>query len=324
LLCDSEIIIRKCSQTNTRKNQEYYHLLATFGQQFKLKGTTVKRLIINADDFGLHPAVNSAVIKGHVSGCITSTSLMPCAAAFQEAVCLACENPSLGVGIHLTLVGERPVADPARVPSLVDAEGRFRTQYPQFLAQFLQGRVNLAQVRHELTAQLNKAIASGVKITHIDSHQHLHVLPGIIDIVLDIAAEYGVKALRIPAEPLTFTGGYPSAVGRILGRTGLTSLATMAKRKARRRGFKFPDHFYGMLAGGNMREEYLLNIINQLPPGSSEIMVHPGSDDTLLRATYGWPSNWQKELAAVTSTRVLAVLSEQQIEMISFKELVDG
>ena len=289
-----------------------------------MKKTIGRQLIVNADDFGLHSAVNRAIIKGHVAGCITSASLMTGGAAFSEAVALASGHPSLGVGVHLTLVGEKPVLDPARIPSLVDGEGRFPAQYPQFILRYMRRRINLTEVQEELAAQLDKAVSCGVAVTHLDSHQHLHVLPGIIDIVLAIAAKYNVKAVRIPAEPLLFTGGHPFTLGRITGRTGLSLVAVAARRKAQRLKFSVPDHFFGMLAGGNMQAEYLLNIINRLPIGVSEIMVHPGDDEAALTDAYGWPYHWQAELAAVTSARVLDRISELKIKLVSFRELENG
>lgn len=285
---------------------------------------TMKRLIVNADDFGLHQAINRGIIHGHAAGCITSTTVMPGAPAFDDAVELAARHPGLGVGVHLTLVGEKPVAGAAAVPTLVDAAGRFPASYPQFLTRLLQGRVNLAEVRLELTAQVERAVAAGIHITHLDSHQHLHVFPGIIDIVLDIAVSHGIKAIRIPDESMVFTGGYPFTVGRLLGRTGLSSLARLARRKAAKRAVAVPDHFFGMLAGGNMQEQYLQTIIAGLPDGTSEIMIHPGADDAELSLAQGWSYNWQAELSAVTSPAVQRLLAQGGIQIVSFRELEHG
>jgi len=285
----------------------------------------VRKLIINADDFGLHPAVNNAVIEGHVSGCITSASLMPGGAAFAGAVDLTAKYPDLGVGVHLTLVGgEKPVSDPALVPSLVDEGGRFVNNYLQFFARFFTGKVSLSEVRLELTAQLDKVSDFGIVPTHVDSHQHLHALPQISDIVLDLAENHGIRALRIPDEALLFIGGYPCTPGRLMGRTALTLLAASVRRKAKRRRFAVPDFFFGMLAGGNMQEQYLLKIIEQLPQGISEIMVHPGSDDAALGEAYHWPLHWQCELSALTSAAVLDRLTALNINLVSFKELTNG
>jgi hopanoid biosynthesis associated protein HpnK len=284
----------------------------------------VKLLIVNADDFGLHTAVNEGIITGHNKGCITSTSIMASGRAFDDAVSKAAANPSLGLGVHLTLVAERPVAQPETVPSLVDREGLFAASYPRFINKYLQGKVALADIRRELAAQVEKVIATGLTITHLDSHQHLHVLPGVIDTVLDIAVHYKIKALRIPAEGLLFTGGFPFTAGRIIGRSGLSCLASVARRKAKNRGLMTPNFFFGMLAGGNMQEEYLMNILKKLPTGVSEIMVHPGNDSSLLSRFFGWEYHWQDELAAVTSSSVLSLLAENNIKLVTFRELENG
>jgi len=281
----------------------------------------MRKLIVNADDFGRHPAVNRAVIQGHAAGCITSATLMPGAAAFADAVEKAAAYPDLGVGIHFTLIGEKPVAPPEEVPSLVDRQGRLWQEYPQFLARFLRGKIRLSDVRKELTAQLEKMIAHGMAVTHIDSHQHLHVLPGVIDIVLDLAVQHNVRAVRIPAVPLGFSGGYPPRVGQLIGRSGLLFLAKVAQYKAKRRGISSPDHFYGIVAGGSLQEDCLLDIIRELPAGVSEVMVHPGDDDQVLRAECGWAHPFQEELTAVTSMKVLSEIKAKNIKLVSFKEL---
>lgn len=282
----------------------------------------MRRLIINADDFGRHLSVNKAIIQGHVSGCITSASLMPSGVAFQDAIEKAASCPGLGVGVHFTLIGEKPILSPTMIPSLVDSEGCLVKQYPQFVARFLQGRIKLSEVRAELTAQVNKVVANGIRVTHVDSHQHLHILPGIIDIVLDIAAQYNINALRIPAVPIGFTGGYPYKFSQFIGRSGLVLLSKLAKYKAKRRGFKIPDHFFGIVAGGSMREECLLNIIKKLPNGVSEIMFHPGDDDIAISADCGWSHHFQEELTAVSNVQVPKLLSEQKILLASFRDIM--
>lgn len=284
----------------------------------------MKQLIINADDFGLHEAVNQGIIAGYRQGCITSTSLMPGGQAFDQAVSLAKQNPGLRVGVHLTLVADKPVIDPGEIPSLVDRKGKFIEQYPQFILSYVSGKICDAEIRRELFAQVQKAVATGIPITHLDSHQHLHVLPGILSIVIDIAKQFNIRAIRIPDEPYFFLGGYPFTAFRIAGRCGLTFLARMARRKIIRQGFAVPDHFYGMLAGGNMREKYLHNIITQLPDGNSEIMMHPGDNNNILKRVYTWGYSWQEELAAVKSMDTKKRLEEKRVNLISFKELTYG
>ncbi len=281
----------------------------------------MKKLIVNADDFGRHISVNRAIIQGYETGCITSASLMPGGEAFDDAVAKAAAHPDLGIGVHLTLIGEKPVLDPAKIPSLVDEKGRLFQEYPQFLPRFLRSQIKLEDVRKELTAQMEKIAASGLPITHIDSHQHLHVLPGVIDIVLDLAEQHNITALRTPVVPLSFTGGYPQQFGQFIKRAGLVFLARLARAKARKRGFRIPDHFFGIVAGGSLREACMVDIVRNLPDGVSEVMVHPGDDDQVLGTECGWSHPFEEELEAVLSAQVLTLIREKGIQLVSFKEV---
>ena len=282
-----------------------------------------RRIIINADDFGLHPAVNQGIIDGFCNGCITSTSIMPGGAAFDEAVKLASSHSKLGIGVHLMLVGGRTVCKPVEIPTLTDAQGNLSLDYRVFLNGYFTGKINKQEIRRELTAQVARVAKTGLPISHLDSHQHMHIVPGIIDIVLDIAKQFAIPAIRIPSEPLLFAGGYPLQCSRFIARTGLSVLSEFAARKVRQRGLRAPDHFFGMLAGGNLQLEYLLAIIRQLPSGISEIMMHPGVNDPLLKKIYPWGYHWQDELQAVTSVHVRSCLQEKKVKLISFRELCD-
>lgn len=281
----------------------------------------MKQLIINADDFGLHETVNLGIIHGFTSGFITSTTIMASGKAFEHAAMLAAANKQLGIGVHLTLVGEKPVCNPENVKSLVDSEGCLSPQYPRFLLRYMLGSIELADIRRELTAQVQKVVDSGIHITHLDSHQHMHIVPGIINITIDIAKEFGIKAVRIPAEPYFFLGGYPCTPMRVVARTGLTFLAQLAARKVKKHKLAMPEHFFGMLAGGNMREEFLSTIIDALPEGITEIMMHPGTNNEILNKDYNWNYHGQEELAAVTSDNVRHRIADRKIKLISFRDL---
>lgn len=283
----------------------------------------MKKLIINADDFGLHKNVNGGIINGYQEGCITSTSIMPGGRAFEQAVSLAAGCPELGVGVHLTLVAEKTVVDPSKVKTLVDSYGLLPAGYSEFMNKYILGKLDFSEIKTELDAQIAKVFKTGIKITHLDSHQHLHVLPGILDIVIDLSRKYNISALRIPCEPHFFIGGYPAKFGRMVSRMGLSYLAQRAKIKARKQGLITPDHFFGMLAGGNMRQDYLLNIVDNLPEGVSEIMVHPGNDDIELGKSFTWQYHWQQELTAVKSLELKTHLADNKIKLISFRELAN-
>jgi len=282
----------------------------------------VKNLIINADDFGLAEDVNQAIIQGHQSGCITSTSLMPTGAAVEGAVQLAKDVPTLGVGVHLTLVAEKPVLSPDKVPSLVDENGYFFADHMVFIKKYLCGNIDMAELRLECEAQIERVESFGIVPTHLDSHQHLHVLPKIMSLCLDLAKRHHIEKMRIPAEGYTFSGGYPATKGRMLAKCGLTFLAERARLKAKQAKIAVPDHFFGMVAGGHMQECYLQNILAALPTGTSEIMMHPGLHSELLAKQYTWQYHWTDEYNAVTSANVLQYIKENHVNLISFKELV--
>ena len=283
----------------------------------------MKRLIVNADDFGLHTEVNKAVIKGYQAGCIRSTSLMPTGAAVEEACELARKNPGLGVGIHLTLVAERPLLPPDKVPTLVGADGRLFRNHVEFIKNFCLGKIDKEQLYAECDAQISKAVSLGLNITHIDSHQHLHVLPGVAAICRDLARKYGVTKMRFPGEGYGFIGGYSTELFRFVARCGLTLCADMARYKSKCYNIGMPGHFFGMLAGENMQEEYFMNILRSLPDGVSEIMVHPGADNKALDSCYDWQYHWEDELATVISPQVMRYIKDNDIKLISFKELLN-
>ena len=282
----------------------------------------MKQLIVNADDFGLHPLINAGIIKGHQEGFITSTSLMPSAPCWQEAVRLAKENPRLGIGVHLTLVGGVPSVLPKeKVSSLLDDDGLFLPDYVAFAKRYYSGAVRRSELEAELRAQLERALSCGVNITHIDSHQHTHVLPGINSLVLKLSNEYNIIRVRIPKEGYFFTGGFQTGVGRLIGRSGLSFCADMAALRAYSLGLRHPQHFYGMLAGGHLNAQLIANILRQLPEGVSEIMTHPGLDSVALGEAFSWQYHWREELDAYLDAGNKALLKELGIEPVSFAAL---
>lgn len=282
----------------------------------------MKQLIVNADDFGLHPLINAGIIKGHQEGFITSTSLMPSAPCWQEAVRLAKENPRLGIGVHLTLVGGVPSVLPKeQVSSLLEDDGLFLPDYVAFAKRYYSGAVKKAELEAELRAQLERALSCGVNITHIDSHQHTHVLPGINSLVLKLSNEYNIIRVRIPKEGYLFTGGFQTGVGRLIGRSGLSFCADMAALRADSLGLRHPQHFYGMLAGGHLNAQLIANILRQLPEGVSEIMTHPGLDSAALGKAFSWQYHWREELDAYLDAGNKALLKELGIEPVSFAAL---
>lgn len=279
----------------------------------------MKRIIVNADDFGRHELINRAVERAFNSGCLKSATIMAGGAAVEDAVKLAKKISGLGVGIHFTLANGNPILPPNEIPSLVTEEGIFHADYVKFLKRYLSGKISLAEVRSELAAQLEKIFRAGLTPTHIDSHQHLHHVPGIVEIVLDLAAASGIKAMRV-ANTKLFDGELDS-IGKFVGRLGLGSLAKFAAHAAHKRNFATPEHFAGIVAGESVSENFMLKLIENLRDGTTEVMLHPGTDNKILQYFCEWDHDFEEELAAVTSPRVLNLLAEKNISAINFADL---
>ena len=243
-------------------------------------------------------------------------------AAFAEAVELARRTPALGMGIHFTLVNARPVLPAAEIPSLVDpATGELYPDHGAFVKRFLTGKIRLQDVKRECTAQLDRFLDTGLVPTHADSHQHMHVLPGIIDIILDLCLDHGIPAVRIPSIPVSLLATRPSNLGEQVGRTGLHVLAERARKKARALGIQAPGHFGGIVAGEAVDKKALRTILLNLREGTTEVMLHPGTSNEILIPATQWDHDFEGELDAVTDDGILQLVQEQKITVQNFRDL---
>lgn len=279
----------------------------------------MKRLIINADDFGRHELINEAVEQAVETGILRSATLMPGGRAFDSAVEIGRRHPELGVGIHFTLVNGYPILPPAEIPSLVTEEGVFVDDHTAFVKKLIAGQVNMQEVRAELGAQLEKMQATGLVLTHADSHQHMHTLPGVINVVLDLVQQAGIRAVRLPKTPI-FSGEF-GGIGQMIGRMGLSTLAAMAGHKAKGRGLASPEHFAGIVAGEAVSEQFLAEIVQKLQSGTTEVMMHPGTDNGRLVVETGWDHDFQAELTAMVSPKVKGLIEDHQVELGNFASL---
>lgn len=276
----------------------------------------MKNIIVNADDFGRHALINRAVEFAFDKGCLKSATLMAGGIAFEDAVGLAKRLGGLGVGIHFTLTNGNPILPPKEIPSLVTEEGIFHADYVTFLKKYFSGKISLAEVRSELAAQLCKVRRADLTLTHVDSHQHVHHVPGIVEIVLDLAEAAGIRSMRV-ADTKIFDGKLDS-LGKFVGRLGLGSLAKFTAHAAHKRHFSTPEHFAGIVAGESVDEAFILRLIDTCNDGTTEIMLHPGTNNQTLRDFCQWNHDFEAELNAVTSPRVLNALNEKNIRAVNF------
>jgi chitin disaccharide deacetylase len=285
-----------------------------------------KRLIVSADDFGMSPGINAGIARAHRDGILTDASLMVNGAAFDEAVRLAKEMPSLSVGLHLVLVQGRASAPAAAIPALVDASGFFaNAPIASGLRYFFQPGVR-RQLETEIRAQLEKFRASGLELSHVDGHLNVHMHPAVLPILLDLAPAMDIGAVRLSREPLLAALRFDRRhlLRKSFEATVFHALSAHAIDKLDARSIGYPRRMYGLHQTGHVTEEYLLHVIARLPDGVSEIYCHAGVvDDEAAR----WrPADYRsdEELRALTSARVRESLRDNEVELTSYRHLGSG
>lgn len=280
-----------------------------------------KQLIINADDFGIHPAVNEAVRKAATEGILTSTSLMAGGDAFDEAVEMARSMPSLGIGIHLTLVGGiKPVLPPSEVPSLTWDNGVFCHDYGKLIVRDLEGKILLSEVYAEWDAQIQKIMNTGLPVTHMDGHQHMHMWPHFYPIARDLAKKYHISCMRVPDEDVLF-GMKEGHIIRWAAKNGLSLLSRMHRPDLKKNHIRTNDHFFGMLYGGHLSPERFAEFILQTKPGITEIMCHPSADTRAMEDTFHWGYHGEDELAGLLADINRELIAKKQISLISYRDV---
>lgn len=278
-----------------------------------------RRLIVNADDFGASEEVNEAVVRAFKEGVLTSTSLMVTGAAAEHAVRLAKENPGLAVGIHLVTVVGRSVLPHSDIPSLVDHNGNFSNNpIAAGLKYFFSPRAR-RELRKELAAQFEKFHSTGLQLSHIDGHLHLHVHPVTFNAALDLGAKYGCRHMRVPVEErgLALQFDRMSSIRKTTHALLFGGLGRYMKKKLLARGFTFPVRVYGNLQTGRMSERYFLYALDNLAADTSEIYFHPAvyADDKSLNSDECQASI---EFEALTSARVKDRIQTLGISLINY------
>jgi hopanoid biosynthesis associated protein HpnK len=283
----------------------------------------VKTVIFTADDFGMSPALNGAVVLAHRQGMLRCASLMVTGPAVEQAVALARDLPELCLGVHLTLIQGRSVLPPKDIPHLVDSQGNFFNNPVQAGWRYYWQKDLLPEIRRELAAQIEAALAWGLEVWFLNSHVNLHLHPGIFPVVVELAKEYGIPALRLPQEDwrTAISLDAHGFLAKIAQGLIFAQLCRRARRLSEAAGLLYNDHLFGLLNDGRMTENYLLDLVPHLQPGVTEIYLHPGlyGDAELTR----WAPQYrrQEELAALLSHRVRESLAVAAVEVSDFREM---
>ena len=289
----------------------------------------MRRLIVNADDFGFTRGVNRAIVEAHTRGVVTSSTLMPNGPAFVEAAELARTVPRLSVGCHVVLIDGEPVLGAEQIPSLTARvpAARFRDGLKTFAARALAGRMDAGQIAAEAEAQIRKIQAAGIVVSHFDTHKHTHLFPKILRPLLGAAAACGVRAVRNPFGPRL-----PLRSNQLLARPGLWTryaevrvlrgFAGRFRETVRREGFLTPDGTLGIEVTGALDETLFHAIARSIPEGTWEFVCHPGYNDADLQsARTRLRQSRETELHVLTLAAARTVLSEEGIELISYQDL---
>lgn len=282
----------------------------------------MKYLIVNADDFGLTEGVNRAIREAHQTGLLTSATLMANMPAFADAVGLAHSLPALGVGLHFNITQGHPVADPALVRSLLNEQGEFLGTTTALAKRALTGQLVKREIATELRAQIEKAHAAGISLTHIDSHKHAHLLPPVFGMVAELASEYGIRAIRLTRERPRLTFNSPKQLKQASVALALARLSQFNAPKLDAVGLHSTDHFLGVAETGFWTQAWLLDKLAHLPAGSTELMCHPGYDDQALGGSQTrLRASRQVELQCLTDPAVIAAVRQHQVELRHFGQL---
>jgi chitin disaccharide deacetylase len=268
-----------------------------------------KQLVVNADDFGFTPDVNEGITQAHREGILTSTTLMANGEAFDNAMALARETPTLDIGCHLVLVGGRSLVSGNRLPETPGA----------LLAAIARRQI---PVYRELRAQIERIAGAGIQPTHLDTHKHTHLVPPVLEAVARLAEEFGIGWVRRPFDfPLT-AGHAAVPFLKQLTSSALGFARPRFHRVLEAHHCRTTDHFAGFRITGRLRTPELVELLRALPEGSTELMCHPGRcGDALRRAGTRLKESRQEELEALTAPEVREAINRAGIELLNYRRL---
>jgi chitin disaccharide deacetylase len=289
----------------------------------------LRRLIVNADDFGFTEGVNRAIVEAHTRGIVTSSTLMANGLAFAAAAQLAKTVPRLSVGCHVVLIDGDPVLGSRELPSLIANNGaRFRDGLKTFAARAVSGRLRPEQIEAEAVAQIRKIQSTGIVVSHVDTHKHTHLFPHVLRPILRAASRCGIRAIRNPFGPR-----FPLRSSQLLARPSLWKryaevrvlqrFAGKFREAVAHDGFVTPDGTLGIEVTGALDETLFRAISQSIPEGTWEFVCHPGYNDADLRALKTrLHQSRETELRVLTLPTARESLARENIELISYRELL--
>jgi hopanoid biosynthesis associated protein HpnK len=284
-------------------------------------GAAMVQIIMNADDFGDSAAINTAIIQAHRQGVLTSASLMVTGPAAAEAVALARQAPDLAVGLHLVVACGKSALPPDRIPHLVDHEGFFPNDPLRAGLRYYFSRSAQAELAAELEAQFERFAATGLGLSHVDGHLHMHLHPTVLRLLLPLAKQYGARGLRLPRDDLWFSIAHERqrAAVKAVWAIVFGLLARYCMRQLDGHPLAVAHRVYGLMQTGQMNERYVLEVLRKLQVPTVELYFHP-STHTEDGASGPNPS----DLATLLSPAVRSVIQERGLCLATYPALVTG
>jgi hopanoid biosynthesis associated protein HpnK len=280
-----------------------------------------KQLIITSDDFGLSKGVNKAVEKAWQEGILTCASIMPGGAAFDDAVAIARRNPGLQVGLHLTLVQGTSVLPASQIPGLVDDSGCFSDNPVTAGMRYFFDKSLYKPILREIEAQIQRVVDAGIALSHLDGHLNIHLHPTVFNFLTELMPRYGISSFRLSRERLGHNLRFDRErrFGKTVERVIFGALSAHARPYLDRLGIRYAAEVKGVLNSGRMTEGYILDILDGLKDGLTEIYFHPGilPDPEISRRMPDYRHG--EELAAITSPVVRERLKELQITVTNYR-----
>jgi predicted glycoside hydrolase/deacetylase ChbG (UPF0249 family) len=276
------------------------------------------RLVVNADDYGMTPAISRGIVRAHREGIVTSTSVLGNCPDLPGALRLLGEAPELGVGVHVTLVGGAPVCPAATVPSLCDGAGQLHATPRTFIKSWMRGIIQQADVEREIEAQVKRVWDAGIRPDHLDTHHHLGFIPAVGQALEGAARRHGISGIRSAVERPTIA--WIAEPRRGLEAGVLSGLSWLLRR--RMGALRHGPQSWGFVEIGQLDEVRILEIIGRLSPGPNELICHPGDEDDSVTA--GAESRYHRvdELRALRSPKVRAALDRRGVVLCRWADLV--
>ena len=291
----------------------------------------MRRLIINADDFGMTPGVNRAIVEAHRAGTVTSATMMADEVAVEDAITKAKQSPSLATGCHVVLVDGKPLSLPQNVRSLIGSQNGTSAQFRPGVAHLalaaISGKIRESEVQAEAAEQIAHLQSRGLALSHVDCHMHSHILPPVLRAVLKAAQQHGIEAIRNPFEPgwavrATHKSSSLRSWNRSAQVTVLRGLKSQFFAAVKKNEMKTTNGTIGIAVTGLLDRRLLNSLVDAMPEGTWELVTHPGYNDRdLIQANTELKQSRAVEFELLTSAATAELFRKGEIELISYREL---